>query len=252
METPLPSSPAPGIKTCPRCGFATESWASICPQCTYEWISPEQQIEAEPMTAFDSVLTMDGKPPRVVFILIAMNILVFLVMVLNGVNFVSPEAGVLYRWGANFPPATVHGQGWRLLTSTFLHFGVIHLAVNMWALWAGGPRMERVLGHAGFSVTYFLSGLAGSVATLTFHPLAVGAGASGAIFGVFGAMAGVLLRDRKSIPHPVFMAVGKSILIFLGINLVYGLKPGIDLSAHFGGFAAGILCGAKAVSGSPV
>jgi rhomboid protease GluP len=206
-------------------------------------MSPEEQEQAQAVAAFENELEKEGPSPRLVYVLIATNLLVFIVMVLNGVNILTPESQDLFRWGANYPPATVHGQWWRLLTSTFIHIGLMHLAFNMYVLWAGGLRMERILGHLGFTITYFLSGLVGSVATLMFHPAAVGAGASGAIFGIYGALLGFLARDRNSIPRPVFVAMGKSTLIFLGYNLVFSLKPGIDLSAHFGGLVAGFLCG---------
>lgn len=215
----------------------------------YEWPevdaskTPEEQEQAQAMAAFECEIEKKGPSPRVVYVLIAANILVFIAMAINGVHILTPTSQDLFRWGANFPPATVHGQWWRLLTSTFIHIGLMHLAFNMYVLWAGGLRMERILGYSGFTITYLLSGLAGSVSTLLFHPHAVGAGASGAIFGIYGALLGYLARDRNSIPRPVFVAMGKSTLVFLGYNLVYSLKPGIDLSAHFGGLVAGFLCG---------
>jgi rhomboid protease GluP len=249
MKMPEASRPDQPEKTCPKCGRIVESWAAICPNCEYEFpgldpgMAPEQREEVREVAAFDAELEKEGPPPRVVYALIAINVLVFLVMAINGVNILTPALEDLFRWGANFPPVTVHGQWWRLLTSTFIHIGLIHIAFNMYVLWVGGRRMERILGHVGFTLTYLLSGLAGSVATLSFHPSAVGAGASGAIFGVYGALLGFLARDKASIPRPVFVAMGRSTLIFLAYNLVFSLKPGVDLSAHCGGLVAGFLCG---------
>lgn len=249
METPAPSNSSQTYKPCPRCSKVVESWAKICPDCMYEWpevdpsLPPEEQEEVQAVAAFDGVLERDGAHPLVVYVLIALNVLVFITMGLRGVSFLAPAPQDLYAWGANFPPSTVHGQWWRLLTSTFIHIGIIHLAFNMFVLWSGGRGMERILGHLGFTITYFISGLVGSVATLAFHPSVVGAGASGAIFGVYGALLGFLVRDRTSIPKPVYTAMGKSTLVFLAYNLLYSLKPGVDLSAHCGGLVAGILCG---------
>jgi len=249
MDTPEPANTSNSTKTCPKCGKAVESWAKICPDCLFEWpegdesLSPEEQEEVQAVAVFQADLERKGADPLVVYVLVALNILVFIVMALAGVSPFKPVPLDLFRWGANFGPATVQGQWWRLLTSTFIHIGALHLAFNMYVLWVGGHWMERILGHLGFTITYFLSGLLGSVATLAFHPDAVGAGASGAIFGIFGALLGFLVRDRSSIPRPVFTAMGKSTLLFLGYNLVYSLKPGVDLSAHLAGLVAGFLCG---------
>lgn len=249
MDTPEPASVNPATKACPKCGKVLESWASVCPECMFEWpepdasVSPEENEEVQAVAAFEGALERGGGVPVVVYGLVAANLLVFGAMVAAGVSPFNPEPRELFRWGANFAPATLHGQAWRLLTSTFVHIGVLHLAFNLFVLWVGGLRMERILGHLGFTITYLLSGLMGSVATLAFHPSSVGAGASGAIFGIYGALLGFLIRDRASIPRPVFRAMGKGTLLFLGYNLVFSLKPGVDLSAHLGGLAAGILCG---------
>jgi rhomboid protease GluP len=146
--------------------------------------------------------------------------------------------------GANFGPKTANGQWWRLLTSTFIHIGFIHLLFNMWALWGAGLLVERLLGNTGFALVYLLSGLFGSLASCFWHPLLVCAGASGAVFGVYGALLGFVGRQRVSIPMQALSQLGKSSLAFLGYNLFYGLTvPNIDMAAHLGGLTAGFLCG---------
>jgi len=237
-------------KRCPKCGEHLEAWASICPKCMYEWpdkdisLNPEEQNQVEAVSAFDAELEKDGTQPVVVYGLVAINILVYIGMVLNGTNAFAPSSLDLFRFGGNFPPATVHGQWWRMLSSNFIHAGVIHIGFNMYILWVAGRRMERILGHTGFLITYLLSGLLGSVASLAFHAAHVTVGASGAIFGIYGALLGFLVRDRNSISRPVFLAIGKSTLIFLAYNLLFGLQvKNIDLSAHIGGLAGGFLCG---------
>jgi rhomboid protease GluP len=249
MNMAEPACPDGPTKTCPKCGKVLEAWASICPACMFEWpgtdtcLPVEAQEEAQAVAVFEGKLEGEGTRPVVVSVLIALNVLVFAAMAVAGVSLFNPASQDLFRWGANFAPATLHGQAWRMLTSTFVHVGVVHLIFNMLVLWAGGVRMEKILGHAGFTITYLLSGLMGSVATLAVHPMSVGAGASGAIFGIYGALLGFLIQDRSSIPPAVFKAMGKGTLVFLGYNLVFSLKPGVDLSAHLGGLVAGILCG---------
>jgi hypothetical protein len=153
--------------------------------------------------------------------------------------------------GADYGPQTVNGQWYRLLTSTFVHVGGLHLLFNMWVLWEVGRAVERLLGSVGFAILYFISGLVGSLVSLFWHPLLVSAGASGAIFGVCGALFGFLVRRRAAIPPEVFAKVRKSGVAFLLFNLAFGLLvPNIDLAAHAGGLAAGFLCG-LALGGSP-
>jgi membrane associated rhomboid family serine protease len=172
-------------------------------------------------------------------------------MAVSGVNPYSPDISHLLRWGANFGPLTVNGQWYRLLTATFVHVGGLHLLFNMWVLWEVGRAVERLLGSIPFAVMYLVSGLVGSLVSLYWHPLLVSAGASGAIFGVCGALFGFLVRRRAAIPPEVFAKVRKSGVAFLLFNLAFGLLvPNIDLAAHAGGRAAGVLRG-RARGGSP-
>jgi rhomboid protease GluP len=176
--------------------------------------------------------------------LLGLNVLLFGLMVLTGVRLLSPDPPSLIRWGANFGPLTTHGEWWRLLTAMFLHIGAVHLLCNMWALWAVGVLLERLVGPLGLLVLYLLAGLAGNVASLYFHPQVVSAGASGAIFGLFGGLLGVALVRRRQVPLEVFRRLWSSGLTFLVFNLYIGLSvPGIDLAAHLGGWAFGLAGG---------
>jgi rhomboid protease GluP len=158
------------------------------------------------VAAFEAGLGSGNARPVATATLVALNVAAFLGMAWAGVSLMAPAAGALFRWGGNFPPVTVQGQWWRLLTATFLHAGAVHLVFNMVVLWDAGKRMERILGRGGFLVCYLLSGLAGSVASLAFHPASVSVGASGAIFGLFGALLGFLARSRRRLPRPVMVA----------------------------------------------
>jgi rhomboid protease GluP len=176
--------------------------------------------------------------------LIAINVLVFVVMVARGVSATDPGVPELLEYGANSGVSVLTGEWWRLLTSTFVHVGAIHLGMNMYVLWDAGRLMERVFGNAGFLVLYLAAGLCGSVASVAWHPMVVSAGASGAVFGVYGGLLGFLLRQRASIPREVLQRLGRGGLVFVGLNMMIGLSvKGIDQAAHMGGLAGGFLGG---------
>jgi rhomboid protease GluP len=176
--------------------------------------------------------------------LIAVNVLVFVIVIASGVHPMEPKVVDLLHWGAGYGPRTTNGEWWRLLTATFLHIGAIHLAMNMYVLWSAGRFVERLLGNAGFLVAYLGAGLAGSVASLLWSPYVVSAGASGAVFGVYGALLGFLARERDSIPREALQSLGRSAVLFLGYNLLFGLSvKGIDMAAHLGGLGGGCVAG---------
>jgi len=176
--------------------------------------------------------------------IIALNSLVFVLMVSSGIDYLAPDAEAVLKWGANFGPQTMNGEWWRLLTSMFLHFGVVHLAMNMWILWDFGRLVERLVGNTGFAILYLISGLAGSVASLAWNPTVISAGASGAVFGVGGALLGLTAFRRDTIPTAVLNHLRNSLFVFLAYNVWYGMKAkGIDHAAHLGGIFAGFLCG---------
>jgi rhomboid protease GluP len=186
--------------------------------------------------------------PRVfvAFAFLGLNVLVFLAMIATGVSTMEPTTHDLLRWGADFGPSTITGgQWWRLFSSMFLHIGIVHLAFNMFVLYQIGPFVERLVGNGGFFIAYLVSGLIGGLASLAWDPYAVGAGASGAIFGLYGVLLGFLmLSERESIPAETLASLQKSALIFIGYNVVFGvLHKGTDLAAHAGGLIAGFFCG---------
>lgn len=175
--------------------------------------------------------------------LLAANVTVWLLMVVNGVDALFPGAVELLGWGANYPPLTRGGEWWRLLSSVFVHAGLIHLAFNSYALLLAGRTVERVFGHAGYLLLYLFAGLTGSAASTIFSG-AVSVGASGAIFGVFGALLAFLLRRRSLIPGAVFKGLRSLVLTFVLFNVAFGFAmPGIDNAAHLGGLAGGFVAG---------
>lgn len=176
-------------------------------------------------------------------VILALNIMVFVAMLLGGAGFWHSPNIIQLNWGANFAPATQNGEWWRLFTAMFLHFGVVHLSMNMLALWDCGRLVERMYGHLWFAIIYVLSGLAGNLFSLVMHGnQAISGGASGAVFGIYGALIVFLWLQRKLLDPREFRlffgtAVGFSIVtIALGFVI-----SGIDNYAHIGGFVAGIL-----------
>jgi rhomboid protease GluP len=175
--------------------------------------------------------------------LIAINVVIFLAMLANS-RALSPPPATVLAWGANFGPKTLHGEWWRLFAAMFLHFNLLHIGFNMWALANLGQLMERLVGNVGFLLLYLVSGLLGSVVSVAWDPEVMSAGASGAVFGVGGALLGFILLRRDSIPAPVLVPLRNSMFSFIGYNVVFGLMaPGIDNAAHLGGLAGGIGCG---------
>ena len=176
--------------------------------------------------------------------LVGLNVVLWVVMVVSGVDFLSPTSASLIAWGADFGPRTMHGEWWRIFSSTFLHVGIIHLAFNMWVLWSIGPLAERVLGNLGFLFVYVISGVLASLTSLAWNPLVVSVGASGAIFGVAGALIGFICLQREAIPLKTLGSMRNNMLMFVGCNLLFGSQiKGINLAAHVGGLVAGLVCG---------
>jgi membrane associated rhomboid family serine protease len=136
-------------------------------------------------------------------ILIFLNLLVFGAMLAHGAGLWHSPNNIQLAWGAGFGPATKDGEWWRLGSALFLHFGVVHLTMNMVALWEAGQLVERLYGRLRFVVIYFVGGITGNLASLIVQgDRAVSGGASGAIFGIYGALMVCLWRERRQI-HPV-------------------------------------------------
>jgi membrane associated rhomboid family serine protease len=175
-------------------------------------------------------------------IIIDLNILIFVLMVLAGKGFISFQSTDLLAGGANYRPMTAGAnQWWRLLTSIFLHAGIMHLLFNMAGLLFAGILLEPALGKGRLVAVYLLTGIAASLTSLWWHPATVSVGASGAIFGLYGVV--LALLTTKYFP-PVFKkSFTAGVLIFVGGNLLVGLTGGIDNAAHVGGLVSGLVAG---------
>ncbi|WP_062355861.1 rhomboid family intramembrane serine protease [Bacillus kwashiorkori] len=173
--------------------------------------------------------------PLFTYIFLAIQIVIFLLLELSGG---STDPYVLLQFGAKYNPAILAGEWWRFITPMFIHIGVLHLLMNSIALYYLGSAVEKLYGNFRFLFIYLFSGIAGSIASFVFNPFDLSAGASGAIFGCFGA----LLYFGLEYPHIFFRTMGMNILFLLGFNLIFGFTvPGIDNSGHIGGLIGGFL-----------
>jgi len=179
--------------------------------------------------------------PFITYTFLALNLIYFLLMVFAGLHLFPnsltalTDQRVLIAFGAKVNTLIQAGEVWRLFTSTFIHIGIIHLAFNLYALWALGPITEESFGHQQFFTIYIFSGLGGSIASFLFTT-ALSAGASGAIFGLLGA----LLYYSFKRPHIWKSGLGMNLIIVILVNFGFGLsQPGIDNFAHLGGLLTG-------------
>jgi rhomboid protease GluP len=177
--------------------------------------------------------------------IIGVNLLVFVAMVLSGVSLVAPQNADLVRWGANYGWHNLTDQSWRMLASNYVHVGLLHLLFNMWCLWNLGALAERIFDRWTYFLTYTFCGLAGSLASVSLHPTRLGAGASGAIFGLAGALISALYLGKLPVPPRALKSTLKSLVSFAAYNLFFGaVVPVIDNSAHIGGLVCGLILGA--------
>jgi rhomboid protease GluP len=201
------------------------------------------RIAAPPNAELAGVLSIfvPKKDYYVTPLLIDANMLLFLIMAISGVSIMLPESASLLQWGANFRPLTMGGEWWRLMTNCFLHIGVMHLLMNMYALFFIGLLLEPYLGKVRFLTAYLVTGIVASVVSLWWHDHVISAGASGAIFGMYGVFLAMLTTNLiKTKERRALLA---SIVFFVGYNLVEGMKGGIDNAAHLGGLISGLVFG---------
>lgn len=206
---------------------------------------------ARPAPQTKSRLLLGWSYAPATYILIGINVAVYLLMTLRGVSWWAPTAEQILHWGANRGANEIlYGQWWRLLTATFVHVGIIHIGTNMWCLWNLGLLGEPLLGGFGIFAVYVLTGVAGNLLSSGVNPGIVGAGASGAVFGIAGVL--ILLLNSPHLPFPraELRRLRRSVIYFAAINLAIGastlLYSGgikIDNMAHLGGFLSGLAMG---------
>ncbi|MGP4042354.1 rhomboid family intramembrane serine protease [Gracilibacillus sp. D59] len=187
-----------------------------------------KNAEQEIMAVFNR-----GKP-ILSYVLIAINILMFFLLESRG-GSTNPET--LIQYGAKYNVGMLEGEWWRIITSMFLHIGLFHLALNMLALYFIGTLVERIYGNIRFIIIYFLAGIAGGMASFALNP-SIAAGASGALFGLFGAL---LFFGIKN-PRIFFKTMGMNVIFIVILNILFGVfVPQVDNGAHIGGLIGGFI-----------
>lgn len=207
-------------------------------------VSEQSNVETEKIednsSFWDLFLPSDGyfiNP-----IIMDINIIVFLIMAITSLSFLEFDTDTLIHWGGNLKRLTLDGQWWRLFTSCFVHVGFMHLVMNMVALIYMGVYVEAYLGKSRYLATYLFTGVVSSLASLYWNEFSVSVGASGAIFGVYGAFFTLLVLGivEKSIRRPFIF----TIVFFFIISVFEGTtEENIDLAAHIVGFISGIFVG---------
>lgn len=233
------------MASCLRCGRESSSFPAgetgpICRDCRAGLdLNLSSNETAAPRPA-----VRNSQPFFLTQVIVGINVLVFLAMVLSGVSPMVPTVRQLVMWGANFAPLSLGAQPWRMLASNYVHIGLIHIFFNMWCLWNLGRLAEQIFDRWTYLLVYTASGIAGSLVSLWWHPQGIGAGASGAIFGLAGGLIAVLYLGKLPIAKEALKPILKSLIMFAAYNLFFGLVPGIDNSAHLGGLATGLGLGA--------
>jgi membrane associated rhomboid family serine protease len=232
----------PKLRQCPACGNQTPIENSQCVHCgagSIDAVADHQKAASEQQ--FLQALFTRSNPFTMIFI--GINVGVFVLMCLaGGFAVTSVDPLVLLGFGAKQNNLIAeHHEYWRLITSIFIHIGIIHLLLNNYALWIIGQEIERIYGSARFVILYLATGIVGSVGSYVFNPQATSAGASGAIFGLFGIMAAFAFRYRKEIPEFLSREIKRRVIPIILINLIFGFSVRIvDNSAHIGGLLSGI------------
>ena len=242
---PLPPPPPPAQacyrhphrltgRACTRCG------RPACPDCLVSApigsLCPECVREGRPAMAQRLRFWNAGQQGVITKLLVLANVGVFLASAVSGGDALGRTS--LLTDGGLYGAAVSSGEWWRIVTSGFLHYGAIHLLMNMYVLWVVGPGLERELGRARFALVYMAALLGGSAGALLVSPNNLTVGASGAIFGLFGAYAtGLWARGI----NPFRTGIGTTLLINLG--LTFALSRYISVGGHIGGLVAGAACG---------
>ncbi len=245
-ETNSPSS----FRTCQHCGELSPAQSSDCAHCgARSLLSVAEVVEAQKEQRFiRSFLT---RTTPVTYSIFVFNLIIYvLIAAAPGHNFftrlIAPANSlVLIAFGAKTNALITQGDFFRLITPIFIHIGVIHLASNSYALWIVGPQVEKLYGSARFAMIYLWCGIGGSLGSY-FNPLSsrastvAGAGASGAIFGLFGVLAVFGFKYRAELPQSFRRAFGAGVLPVILLNLYIGFTfPFIDNAAHLGGLLTG-------------
>jgi rhomboid protease GluP len=222
------------------------SFKKICPWCVQHEAAQRGELDEN---ARQPVITAPWvqreSSVSLTQIILGANVMVFIAMVIASGPSLDFTNKVMDVFGANFGPYTLSGQWWRLFTYMFLHGSLMHIAFNMWCLWDLGRLCESLYGRWTFAAIYLITGVAGGLASVAWNPQVLSVGASGAIFGLAGALAASFYLGEFSIPKVAIQGTLRSLLFFIGFNVIFGaMIPSIDNACHGGGLVSGVILGA--------
>lgn len=180
-------------------------------------------------------------PNKITAVLILSNVIVFCIVMLLGVNAFSPTTKELLEVGGNRRSEVMSGEYWRLFTSMFIHGGLTHLFMNLLGLGLGGSLLEGILGRTKLILSFFASGILGSLASISWYENTVSVGASGAIFGLYGLI--LAFTIFKIYPNHIRGMAWGLLSLYVGVSLLFGFLGEVDNAAHFGGLTAGFIIG---------
>jgi membrane associated rhomboid family serine protease len=245
------------MANCIRCGRQLPGLAfgnKICQWCVQHEAAQRGEVPDDaPQRVMPTPWVRRESSIGLTQVIFGINVAVFLGMVLSSSTMDFPGE-VLVQWQANFGPYTLSGEWWRLLTSVFVHGNLFHIAINMWCLWSLGALCESLYGRWTYAAIYLICGLGASFASVAWNPHVLSVGASGAIFGLAGALIAAFKLGEFSVPRSALSGTLRSLMLFVGINLVLGVASSLgifeigsgvtDNTAHIGGLITGLIVGA--------
>jgi membrane associated rhomboid family serine protease len=238
------------MANCIKCGRQLPGFSfgkKICPWCKqHEAYQRGEVPDDAPQTVMPTPWVRRSESTiGLTQIIFGINAAVFLGMALSSGTVMDFPWQEAIRWGANYGPLTLQGEWWRLLTNVFIHQGIVHIAFNMWCLWNLGQLCESLYGRWTYAAIYLACGLGASIASVAWHPNGSSVGASGAIFGLAGALITALKLGEFSVPRSALSGTLRSLGAFVVYNLIFGfILPGVDNTAHIGGLITGLIVGA--------
>jgi len=235
------------MANCIRCGrqLPPLSFKKICEWCVrHEAAQRGEGDDRQPVITRPWLRSSESAVTLTQF-LFGANIVIYIAMAIAGGSPIDIPGNIARHFGANYGPDTLTGQWWRLVTYMFLHGGAMHIFFNMWCLWDLGRLCESLYGRWTFGAIYLITGVAGGLASVGWNPFVPSVGASGAIFGLAGALIASFYLGEFSLPRIAIAGTLRSLVIFAVFNLVIGqFVGGIDNGAHIGGLVAGLGLGA--------
>jgi len=237
------------MANCARCGRQLSGFTfgrKICPWCRQHEAEQRGEIVDAPQPVIRQPwVRRQESTISLTQVIFGINAAVFLGMALGAQSIMDFPVSEMVRWGANIGAFTISGEWWRLVTNIFVHAGIIHIAFNMWCLWYLGALAESLYGRWTYLCIYLICGIGASLASAAWHPYVPSVGASGAIFGLAGALFAAFKLGEFSVPRAALTGTLRSLGAFVVYNLIFGfIIPGVDNSAHIGGLITGLILGA--------